>query len=162
MSNWKNWYESFLENKRISELKAFAAGLNGEKYEVKIEPKFDSTSSWSELLSVVRNSNKFDDLNFVYEYGDIKSENKFINVCLEKARKINASYHNDRVLNYFIFYYLKSFTIPDAQSFIKVIREIPYEAFLECKNCGYLNESGWSNCMECKIDVENSYDLYFS
>jgi hypothetical protein len=114
------------------------------------------------LSSIIRDFRDFDDLSYLFKDGEFNSENKLINVCLEKARKINASYHNDRVLNYLIFNYLQSFIIPDGQTFIKIIREIPYDAFLECKNCGYFNESGWLNCFNCKIDVENSYDLYFS
>jgi hypothetical protein len=161
MSNWKDWYSSFTESKRQNELKAFAAGLRGEKYEPEKVAKFDSTSSWSELLSVLRDFNDYSDLNFNYKDGNLSSDNKLINVCFEKALKTNTNYHSPEILKYLIFNYLKSIIIPDVLSFVKVIREIPEEVFLECNNCGFYNPEGWSICDRCKINIENSYELDF-
>lgn len=162
MNNWEKWYESFLENKKNNEMKAFAAGLRGEKFEPIMEAKFDSTSSWSELLSILRDFEEFQDVSFDYKDGNISCENKLIKVCFDKARKIYGNYNTDENLNYLMFNYLKTFDISDVFKIIKIIREIPEDEFLECKNCGFLNENGWSSCDNCKINLENSYDLYFS
>lgn len=160
MSQWNNWYNSFLETKRNKELEAFAAGLRGEQYSAPLyKPRFDSTSSWSELISIA--SNKHDDLDsidFELKEGSIESKNTLLLVCIDKALKLNANYGSNKVLNYLIFNYLKSYEIKDVVSFIKIIRQIPDELFLECNNCGGQNEEGWTTCSKCQIDVESSFD----
>lgn len=155
MNNWENWYNSFLENKRNNELKAFAAALNGENFIIENQPRFDSTSAWSELYSIVKNTDDYNDLNYELNDGVIQSENRLILVCFEKARKINSNYNNDDLLNFLIFKYLKQFEIPNMLSFIKLIKEIPWEFFLECENCGFQNESGWTVCLRCETEIEN-------
>jgi hypothetical protein len=160
MSNWQNWYKTFLETKRDNELKAFAAGLNGETYEVPIiKPRFDSTSSWSELISIVKsNEADYGSIDFILKEGSIRSENPIILVCVNKALKINGNYGIDRVLNYLIFNFLKSSKVTSMIDFIKLIREIPEELFLNCNSCGENNQPGWTTCSNCQIEIENSYD----
>jgi len=161
MNNWQNWYASFLEDKRDKNLKAFYAGLNGQPYIPEVyDPNFNYTSSWSELISIVRNNSK--DEFFILDYelkdGIVNSNNPIIITCFEKARKINSNFGLDQVLNYLIFNYLKSIKITDIISFIKEIREIPDEIFLNCNNCGFENVEGWPVCKQCGVLVENSFD----
>jgi hypothetical protein len=160
MSEWNNWYNSFLETKRNKELEAFAAGLRGEKFSPPaFKPRYDSTSSWSELVSIAQNNlPDLGSIDFDYKEGSIESKNPLILVCVEKALKNNANYGLNRILNYLIFNYLKNYSINDVASFIKVIREIPDEIFLECNNCGNRNEPGWASCSKCQVDIDTSFD----
>ena len=160
MSDWNNWYNSFLETKRNKELEAFAAGLKGEKYSPPVlKPRFDSTSSWTELISIALGGHEdLETIDFDLKEGAIASGNPLIIVCLEKALKLNANYGLNRVLNYLIFNYLKLNNISDVVSLIKAVRQIPEELFLDCNNCGTTNEAGWAVCSKCGIDIENSFN----
>ena len=160
MSEWNNWYNSFLETKRNKELEAFAAGLRGEKYSAPVvKPRFDSTSSWTELIAVALSGHEdFESIDYNLKEGNIASENPLITTCVEKAVKLNGNYGTNDVLNYLIFNYLKTYSIANVPDFIKAIRQIPDEFFLECNNCEKWNDPGWTKCSKCEIDIENSFD----
>ncbi len=158
MTSWKEWYSNYTQAKLDNNLKAFAAGLKGEKYEPKLKPRFDYTSSWSELLSIAKSTDDFQIIEFKFDDRQIVTDNSLLSVCIQKAIKNNANYGNNLVLSYLIFNFLNSLKINNPIDLIKAIREIPEEIFINCNNCGTTNEPGWINCSNCKISIDNSFD----
>jgi len=158
MNSWENWYNSFLQNKKNKELEAFAAGLRGEKYSVNLKRNFDHKTNWSELISICKQDNSFEDLDYKLSDGQIISNNKIILCSFEKARRQNFYSGSFDVLNYLIFHYLSSLNIKSINDFIICIREIPEQIFTDCNNCGFTNELGWDTCKNCKIEVLNSFE----
>lgn len=161
MSSWNNWYNNFLENKKNKELQAFAAGLRGEKYIPPFEyPRFDSTTSWLDLLSIsqTKETPNLALVEYHLKDGSISSNNPLILTCFDKARKNSSNSGSPRILNYLIFNHLKTLNIQDMVTFIRTIREIPESVFTDCNNCSYVNDLGWDICVNCRIPIENSYD----
>lgn len=159
MSNWQNWYQSFLSEKREREMQAFLKGLNGEPYTPEVpENKFDHTTDWNTLFSIASKS----DQNYAINLdGDIlKFGNALLDTCYKKSIKNSLGYVNypDNLVNKLIYIKLSDTNL-GLISLIKLIREMPEDWFSDCMNCGSQNEDGWQLCSSCKMTFEETLEL---
>ena len=159
MSNWQNWYKSFLADKREKEMQAFFKGLNGEPYVPEVpEPKFDHTTDWNTLLSIADKA----DQNYVINLdGNIlKFDNPVLDTCYRKSLKNSVGYVNypDSLVHRLIHIKLSDTSLSLIE-LIKLIRQIPEEWFSDCMNCGHSNEDGWQLCSQCKMTFEETLEL---
>jgi hypothetical protein len=159
MSNWQNWYKSFLADKKEREMQAFLKGLNGEPYVAEpLNPKFDHTTDWNTLLSIASTA----DQNYVINLDGnvLRFNNSLLDTCYRKSLKNSVGYvsYPDSLVHKLIYIKLSD-TGLSLFDLIKLIRQIPEEWFSDCMNCGHSNEDGWQLCSECKMTFEETLDL---
>lgn len=156
MSNWQDWYTSFLANKKARELEAFNKAFNGEAY---IVPKFSTlnvNSNWSDFISQSYDMSDQAEINF--NNNNLYFNLDILNLALSKSMKqLNLIYpYDDSLIQLLLFKKINdNYTLTEL---IKILREPPIEWFLVCSSCDFENEDGWLKCKYCQKSFEETLE----
>lgn len=154
MKNWENWYEAYKAELQARKLEAFNKAFNGETFEPKQKFTLHVNSNWTDFINEAQMVHDKPEFNF--DNNSLKFNLEILNLALSKTLKqLNLMYpYDDSVIHLLIYKKLnQDHTLVDL---IKYLREPPLVWFLECSNCEFENEDGWSICKNCRKTFEES------
>lgn len=158
MSNWKYWYQSFLEsqNERIAE--AFKRGLEGDYTPIETPGQKQALSTWQDIRLASKTADKNFSIVFDENYLDFKNE--LLNTAYTKSFKNITSYsdYSPQFLNKLFFYYLSNSNI-GFDVVLNYLQDTPLSWFDTCPNCNYQNQDDWIICANCRKSFDESLDI---
>ena len=157
MSNWKIWYQHFLDDqsKRVAE--AFRRGLEGD-YTPVTEDQPTKLSTWRDIKVASKTADK--NFNLVFNDSLLNFNNDILNEAYLKCFK-NASsfsFYSPQFLNKLFYFYLSDSNIR-FEEVLTYCQDIPLSWFDTCPNCNEQNDDDWNRCAHCGKTFDESLDI---